>query len=133
MLTKSFVERDGGYELRQMRSFPLPLAIYDLLPGTNRAECLLIIAVIRSTLGWQATMPGRRKASAVLTHKLLKEKTGCRSSTTISAAIDGLVRRGLLETLTDDGVVLATSDQRRRYHRPLRFRIPRSLVETKES
>ncbi|BDI34131.1 hypothetical protein CCAX7_61820 [Capsulimonas corticalis] len=122
---------NDAYDLRKMRTFPVPLGIYEMLATASRAECLVVIAVARSTLGWQSGEPGRRRSTAALTHRQLKAATGCRSSTTISAAIDGLVRRGLLETLSDGGAILATSEQRRHYHRALRFRFPRRLVETK--
>ena len=107
-----------SYDLRRMQTFPMPIALYDGLIDATRAEWLVALAVVRATLGWAvAGQTGRRLAQVCLSHQELKSRTGIRSSTTISRAIDGLVRSGMLETLNRDGNVLRTPATRRRDHR----------------
>jgi len=119
-----------AYDVTRMHTIPLPVALYHGLLGSSRAECLVALVVVRATLGWRAQgLPGHRRAQACLSHQELKRLTGIQSSTTISRAIDGLVRGGLLETLTLDGDILATPAARRHYHRPVTFRIPRPVAE----
>ncbi|BDI31508.1 hypothetical protein CCAX7_35590 [Capsulimonas corticalis] len=108
----------------------MPIALYDGLIDATRAECLVALTVVRATLGWTSGLPGRRRVHACLSHQELKRRTGIRSSTTISRAIDGLVRSGMLETLNRDGVILPTPEARRRDHRALTFRVPRHIAET---
>lgn len=119
-----------AYDLTRMHTIPLPMALYHGLLGSSRAECIVALAVVRATLGWQARgLPGHRRAQVCLSHQQMKRLTGIRSSTTISHAIDGLVCSGMLEILTIDGDILSTSVARRHYHRPLTFRIPRTMAE----
>jgi hypothetical protein len=121
-----------SYDLRKMRTFPVPTAYFRALAFRTPTEIKVALAVARCTLGWQVKgKPMMRRASAILTHRDLQKFGGCRSSVAISKALDSLVRDGLLETLAADGTALVTSAERRRYHGSLRLRIPRQHVEEK--
>jgi len=83
---------------------------------------------VRQTLGFSAG-PGQRRASARLSHAQIGRAIG-RSSTAMSQAIDTLVKKGLLEALSDDGRMLSTGTARRTVRAPLHFRVPKSWVES---
>lgn len=87
----------------------------DLLPGLKDTELRLLLVVLRQTLL-------RGKRFDWLANRQLKERTG-RASEAVSAAIDTLVSRGLLEVRNGAGRLLATPQERRREQGRLYFRL----------
>lgn len=87
----------------------------DLLPGLKDTELRLLLVVLRQTLL-------RGKRYDWLASRQLKERTG-RASEAVSAAIDALVSRGLLEVRTGAGRLLSTPQMRRREQGRLYFRL----------
>ena len=103
---------------------PFPADLLDsIMPILKDTEWRILCVVVRQTLGWQAdAKTGRRKAADWLTQSQLKKRTG-RASAALSEALDGLVRRGLIDVCDDTGKRLATPSQRRRYHGRAFFRL----------
>jgi hypothetical protein len=87
--------------------------IDEVLPTVSGSEWQLLTVIVRQTLGWHDPSTGARKKSDWLSHRQLKARTG-RGSEAVSHAVDGLVRKALIEVRDDLGRLMATSDQRRR-------------------
>ena len=105
---------------RQASFVPLPCAVIDdLLPTLKDTELRLLVIVLRQTWGWRGP-DGKPKARDWLSHRQLKERTG-RASEAVSAAIDALVRRGLVRVQNEQGDDLSEARQRRRLHGRLYF------------
>jgi len=92
----------------------------DLLPGLKDTELRLLLVVLRQTLL-------RGKRFDWLASRQLKERTG-RASEAVSAAIDALVTRGLLEVRNGQGRLLSTPRERRREQGRLFFRLGPALL-----
>ncbi len=92
----------------------------DLLPSLKDTELRLLLVVLRQTLL-------RNKRFDWLASRQLKERTG-RASEAVSAAIDALVTRGLLEVRNEQGRLLSTPQQRRREQGRLFFRLGPALL-----
>jgi len=84
-----------------------------LLPDLKDTELRLLLVVLRQTLL-------RGKHFDWLASRQLKERTG-RASEAVSAAVDALVNRGLLEVRNGGGRLLTTTHERRREHGRLYF------------
>ena len=121
------------YRLKYMQATPVPNALLEALCTMPETQARLLCLIVRATLGWHAGVPGLRKASVCLSHDQLKERTGRTSSAPISHALEALVTQGIIEVTTREGKPLSTPYLRRRYHRPLYFRVARSHVERKDS
>jgi hypothetical protein len=108
-----------------MASFPTPSTPFpshlldDVMPTLKDTEWRILCVIVRQTLGWQAGEG--RKRSDWLTHRQLMRRTG-RASEAVSKAIDGLIRRGLIEVQNSDGDVLLSPASRRAQGR-LYFRL----------
>ena len=99
-------------EQRQVPFVPLPCPIIDeLMPTLKDTELRVLLVVIRQTWGWRGT-DGKPKERDWLSHRQLKERTG-RASEAVSAAIDVLVRRGLLYVQNEHGAELSGTRERR--------------------
>lgn len=83
------------------------------MPALNGSEWPLLCVVVRQTLGWYDPQSGGRKRSDWLSHSQLKVRTG-RGSDAVCRAVDGLVRKKLIEVRDERGRTLASSDERRR-------------------
>lgn len=90
----------------------LPNVLLDeVMPTLKDTEWRVLCVITRQTLGWVATGK-RRKKRDWLTQKQLMSRTG-RNSAALSAAIDILVRRCLIEACDERGEILLTASQRR--------------------
>ena len=90
----------------------LPNVLLDeVMPTLKDTEWRVLCVITRQTLGW-ATTGKRRKKRDWLTQKQLMARTG-RNSAALSAAIDVLVRRCLIEACDERGEILLTASQRR--------------------
>lgn len=96
-------------------AFPVPAFLIDeLLPTLKDTELRLALVVLRQT--W-----GRGKQSDWLSHSQLCRRTG-RAGAAVSAAVDALVRRGLIEVATEAGEALPDAASRRRARCRLLYR-----------
>ncbi|MBA3724872.1 MAG: hypothetical protein H0W86_00095 [Armatimonadetes bacterium] len=94
---------------------PFPNVLIDLvMPTLTDTEWRLLTVIVRQTLGWQDASK-RRKAVDWLSHKILRKKTGRRSSA-LSAAIASLDTKQLIVVYDRRGHVLSTPAMRRRAH-----------------
>jgi hypothetical protein len=97
------------------RSIPFPADLLDrAMPHLTDTEWRLLCVVVRQTLGWRDAATGGRKGRDWLTQSQLTRRTG-RSGKPVSQAISGLVGRGLIRVLSDQGLPLLTAAERRRY------------------
>ena len=87
--------------------------------------------VVRQTLGWEDGQGGRREADW-LTQSQLKARTG-RASEAVSRAIDGLVRKGLVQVCSEAGEALATPQSRRRCSGRMLFGLAPQALDTPQS
>ena len=110
-------------------STPFPNLLIDrTMPELSDTEWRLLCVVCRQTLGFaSADGRGGRKARDWLTHRQLKARTG-RASAAVSRAVDGLVRKGLIEVQGLDGTVLLTPQERRRCQGALFFSLSEKLM-----
>ncbi len=98
-----------------IRSVPFPADLLDrAMPHLTDTEWRLLCVVVRQTLGWRDAATGSRKGRDWLTQSQLVRRTG-RSGKPVSQAISGLVGRGLIRVLSDQGLPLLTAAERRRY------------------
>ncbi len=108
-----------------VRSVPFPALLLDrAMPRLTDTEWRLLCVIVRQTLGWQQPARGDtaeignreagRKERDWLTQGQLAARTG-RSSKPLSRAISGLVAKGFIQVLTDQGKPLDTPQERRRY------------------
>lgn len=97
------------------RSVPFPADLLDrAMPHLTDTEWRLLCVVVRQTLGWRDAATGSRKGRDWLTQSQIVRRTG-RSGKPVSQAISGLVGRGLIRVLSDQGLPLLTAAERRRY------------------
>ena len=93
---------------------PLPNHFIDeVMPTLKDTEWRLLCVIVRQTLGWSDSH-GKRKQRDWLTQRQLMNRTG-RSSEAISAALDALIRRRLIDACDAGGALLLTPAQRRRH------------------
>lgn len=91
------------------------------MPELRDTEWRLLCVIVRQTLGWRGD-DGRRLERDWLTHSQLKRRTG-RASAAVSAGLDGLVRRGLIEISDRTGKPISGKDERRRAYTRLYYRL----------
>ena len=104
-------------------SFSTPNGLVDAeMPLLKDTELRVLLVVLRQTWGWRDKATGRPKERDWLTHGRLKKSTG-RASEAVSAAVDGLVRRGLIIVEDAAGNALPTPADRRRHAASLYFRL----------
>lgn len=110
-------------------STPVPNLLLDqLMPTLSDSEWRLLCVVCRQTLGFTSgDGTGRRRAMDWLTHRQLKARTG-RASAAVSKAVDGLVRKNLIEVQGMDGQPLLTPQERRRCQGMLFFCLSERLL-----
>ena len=112
-------------------STPFPNILIDrIMPELTDTEWRLLGVVCRQTLGF-ASLSGRggRRTRDWLSHGQLKARTG-RASAAVSRAVDGLVRRNLIEVRTEAGELLLTPPERRRCQGRLFFSLAPRLART---
>lgn len=83
-----------------------------LMPTLRDTEWRLLCVVVRQTIGWREK-GGKRKSRDWLTQRQLMTRTG-RNSAALSAALDTLVRRRLVDAWDEAGGLLLTPQERRR-------------------
>lgn len=112
-------------------STPFPNVLIDrIMPDLSDTEWRLLCVVCRQTLGFVSPgTQGGRRTRDWLTHGQLKARTG-RASEAVSRAIDGLVRKNLIEVRTYAGEPLLTPPERRRCQGMLFFSLAPRLVQT---
>lgn len=112
-------------------STPLPNVLIDqAMPELSDTEWRLLCVITRQTLGYASPDGRGRRRRDWLTHRQLKSRTG-RASAAVSRAVDGLVRKGLIEVQGMDGEPLVTPAERRRCQGALFFSLsPRLLPES---
>lgn len=92
---------------------PIPSVLIDrVMPTLKDTEWRLICVIVRQTLGWSQN--GKRKQRDWLSQRQLMARTG-RNSAALSAALDVLVRRRLVNAWDDAGELLLTSQARRKH------------------
>ena len=103
------------------------------MPELTDTEWRLLCVVCRQTLGF-ASPGGRggRRTRDWLSHGQLKARTG-RASAAVSRAVDGLVRRNLIEVRAETGELLLTPPERRRCQGRLFFSLAPRLVRTRQT
>ena len=108
-----------------MNLTPLPSVLLDYwMPRLKDTELRIVLLVARQTFGRAG------KNADWLAHSQLKARTG-RASEAISAAIDALVRSGLLEVFTAEGRTLSSPRERQAHRGALLYRIaPTALQES---
>ena len=93
---------------------PVPTVLIDrIMPTLRDTEWRLLCVIVRQTIGW-STGSGQRKQRDWLTQSQLMKRTG-RNSAALSAALDMLVRRRLVNAWDEAGNLLLTPQERRRY------------------
>jgi len=112
-------------------STPFPNVLIDqIMPNLSDTEWRLLCVVCRQTLGFTSEGgQGGRRTRDWLTHSQLKARTG-RASEALSRAVDGLVRKNLIEVRTYAGEPLLTPQQRRRCQGMLFFSLAPRLIQT---
>jgi hypothetical protein len=101
---------------------PVPNALFDeVLPTLRDTELRVLLIVVRQTLGWREGRT-RYKRRDWLSRSQLTRRTG-RASEAVSAAVDALVRRGLIVVEDTAGNPLATPEARRRHIGRLYYRL----------
>ena len=83
-----------------------------VMPELKDTEWRLLCVIVRQTIGW-STGGGQRKNRDWLTQRQLMARTG-RNSAALSAALDVLVRRRLVNAWDEAGELLLTPQERRR-------------------
>ena len=106
---------------------PFPTILLDeQMPKLKDTEWRLLCVVVRQTLGWQ-TAKGRKRRDW-MTQRQLIGRTG-RNSAALSAALDALVRKNLVECLDSKGEPLTTPQQRRNHRGRVYFALAARLLE----
>ncbi len=102
---------------------PIPRRILDeLMPTLKDTELRVLLLVARQTIG-RISKDGRASKDADwLSHSQLKTRTG-RASEAVSAAVDTLIRSGLLEVFTPEGKAMASPKERQAHRGILLYRI----------
>lgn len=91
---------------------PVPNAILDeYLCRLKPSEMTVLLVVIRQTLGWADPRTMRRKHADWIAGSQLREKTGY-SRKSISTALEGLVRMGLVRVSDRSNRTLGTARER---------------------
>lgn len=102
---------------------PFPNALIDeVMPLLRDTQWRVLCVIVRQTLGWRSSSGTGRKTEDWLTQSQLKRRTG-RASEALSKAVDGLVRRGLIEVADAQGNALRTPAKRRRCRGRLYYRL----------
>ena len=85
----------------------------ELLPHLGDAEFKVLIVIVRQTLGWiEDVETGRRKERDWISRRQMANRTGM-SERSISRSVSSLVDQKLIETLSEDGRLLETWNDRR--------------------
>ena len=119
-----------AYSLRRIRSTPFPNRLLELVIKLPETQARIVCLIVRLTLGWHSGKTDARRASVNLTYRQILTAIGRSSPTIVGAAVERLVILGIVEVLTDEGLVLKTPGERRRHFRPLCYRLSRKFVET---
>ncbi|TAH40831.1 MAG: hypothetical protein EYC69_10030 [Bacteroidetes bacterium] len=93
---------------------PVPNKLFDLfLNELQGAELKVLLVIIRQTLGWQdrRSVHGRKTKDWISTSQLIL-KSGC-SRRAISAAIDALTKKKLIQVFDKSENVLVSGDSRK--------------------
>ena len=114
--------RDTRYDNFMLENYPskllpnttqLPNYIVDeLLPHLKNAEFKVLIVIVRQTIGWiEDAETGRRKDRDWISTRQMSIRSGM-SERAINSAVQSLVDMHLIETWTEDGRLLETSQDR---------------------
>jgi hypothetical protein len=117
------------YSLDHMRSVPFPTRLLELTLTLPETQARIVLYVVRSTLGWKAGSRSERRASFYTTHRNLRECIGRSSTIALSQNLEVLVRLGIIEVLTAEGMALPANTRLNNWRRGLRLRIARLYVE----
>jgi len=114
-------------QLSQIGAFvPFPTALMDeQMPHLRDTEWRLLCVIVRQTVGWQSGK-GRKKRDWMSQTQLMA-RTG-RNSAALSAALDVLVRRNLIECSDVYGEPLITPQQRRRHRGRVYFALTSAIL-----
>ena len=114
-------------QLSQIGAFvPFPTALMDeQMPHLKDTEWRLLCVIVRQTVGWQSGK-GRKKRDWMSQTQLMA-RTG-RNSAALSAALDVLVRKNLIECSDVDGEPLTTPQQRRRHRGRVYFALTPAIL-----
>lgn len=94
-------------------AFP-SLLIDRVMPTLKDTEWRLLCVIVRQTIGWNAH-GHRHKRRDWMTQRQLMARTG-RNSAALSNALNTLVRRRLVDATDEEGNLLLTPQERRRYN-----------------
>ncbi len=97
-----------------IRSTPVPNTLFDTyLRELKLAELKVLLIIIRQTLGWEdKKTKTERKEVDWISGSQLAMKTGC-SKRAINSAIEVLIRKNLINVLSESGAFLDTPEKRR--------------------
>lgn len=97
---------------------PVPNTLFDsFLRELKLAELKVLLTIIRQTLGWKDNKSKtERKEVDWISGSQLVIKTGC-SKRAINSAIEELIRKKLINVLSESGVFLDTPEKRRRHQK----------------
>ena len=98
----------------QFNTTPVPNAVFDEhLKELKLAELKVLLIIIRQTFGWEdKRTKSERKEIDWISGSQLALKTGC-SKRAINTAIQVLVKKNLIEVLSQSGELLETPEKRK--------------------
>jgi len=112
---------------------PVPNAMFDVhLRGLKLAEIKVLLIIIRQTFGWEdKKSKSERKEIDWISGSQLANKTGC-SKRAINDAISILIKKNLIEVLSQEGYLL-DAPEKRRGQQKLFFRTTNAIFSVVES
>ena len=107
---------------------PLPLFYVELLPELKPSDVLVLLVILRQTLGWTDKETGSRKEREWISQSLLARRTGLNRET-VGIATKRLFEFGIIRIENETGYALASAKERRRnqartYYRPMPPELP---------
>jgi DNA-binding transcriptional ArsR family regulator len=109
---------------------PTPNELYNgEMRKMSDAELRVVLLVTRATLGWELdNKTGMRKIEDWISHSQIVEKTG-KSSRAISYAITSCVKNGWIETRDQEGNILKTPNDRKKYGKKIYYRLGKIFLD----
>ena len=107
---------------------PLPLFYFEFFHDLKSSDVLVLLVILRQTLGWTDKETGRRKEREWISQSQLARRTGLNRET-VGIATKRLFEFGIIRIENEAGQVLATAKDRRRnqartYYRPMPPHLP---------
>lgn len=90
----------------------IPNKLFSLIPQLKPSSVIILLIIIRQTLGWYDPKTKKRKVRDWISYKQFNEKTGL-SIKTISQSINTLIERKLIKATDYYGNELSTSQLRK--------------------